>query len=725
MASSAPQRKETADLQLQIQAMKEDLDALKMGDDALHTREQSILPDRYEFNHRPAEDGDEFRLVPPANAPKSDAWKKYLPITYWLPRYKWKEWFPMDLVASITDIVMVIPQSMGYALVAGLPPINGLYSALMGHCLYSPFGTSGQLIVAPVAVVSLMTKETLEHFFADDDHDDPVIQSKMAAYGSALAFQSGVICILLGLMKAGILANMLAEPVIVGFTFAAAILIGISQLTFVFQVDVHGHNVIEKLITFFSHLGDAHAMSIVLAVCCMIFLLIIKYWMKGVLPIPGKQYAKFIPSALILVVISTAISASGGESTGFAVVGTLPAGLPQPFNFFTLLDDGDFWHLCMPAFLITILSFIESIAVAQKFADSHGYSIDASQELLALGICNLVGCWFQIYPVSGVLSLATVVEAAGATTPLYGIMAGSGLIVCCALLLFLFEWLPKPVLGAIVFVGIMGLIDTHKMKKIYKLNKRDFIVTAVTILVTLFLGIDFGVALGVVASIVLFIQKSAKPHYSILGKMNISGDKAPIYRNIKMYPSATRRDDMLMIRWDAPIFFANTASFKSRIRKHIGRFLEENNYPNQWCLVLCFSGVNDVDFTGIEHLEQFLEELKEKEHGMTLVLTKVKVQVLNQLTIGEICGDGHIIPKENILWEIHEAEEWWDQKIGASKGGDKNGSKMDKYKANGALSDDETELLSDDGNDAGGVHGFTATHIANNMVGDDGELMKQ
>lgn len=713
-------RKETADLQLQIEAMKEDLDALKM-DDGGHNREQSILPDRYEFNHRAGDDADEFRLVPPANAPKSDAWKKYLPIAYWLPRYKWKEWFPMDAVAAITDVVMVIPQSMGYALVAGLPPINGLYSALMGHTLYSPFGTSGQLIVAPVAVVSLMTKETLEHFFADSDHDDPAVQVKMAAYGSALAFQSGVICILLGLMKAGILANMLAEPVIVGFTFAAAILIGISQLTFVFDVDVHGHNVVEKLITFFSHLGDAHLLSVVLAVICMIFLLIIKYWMNGKLPIPGKQYAKFIPSALILVVVSTSISFSAGESTGFNVVGTLPAGLPQPFNFFTLLDDGDFWHLCMPAFLITILSFIESVAVAQKFADKHGYSIDASQELLALGVCNLVGCWFQIYPVSGVLSLATVVEAAGATTPLYGIMAGSGLIVCCAALLFLFEWLPKPVLGAIVFVGIMGLIDTHKMKKIYKLNKRDFIVTAVTILVTLFLGIDFGVALGVVASIVLFIQKSAKPNYSILGKMNISGDKAAIYRNVKMYPSATRRPDMLMIRWDAPIFFANTASFKSRIRKHIGRFLEENNYPNQWCLVLCFSGVNDVDFTGIEHLEQFLEELKEKEQGMTLVLTKVKVQVLNQLTIGEICGDGHIIPKENILWEIHEAEEWWDQKIGASNNGKKA---MDKYNGNGALSDDETELLSDDGADQGGVHGFTATHIANNIA-DDGELRKQ
>merc|ERR1719295_1741256 len=162
-------------------------------------------------------------------------------------------------MAAITDIVMVIPQAMGYALVAGLPPINGLYSALMGHCLYSPFGSSGQLIVAPVAIVSLMTKETLEHYFHDADPSIPEVGRKMAAYGSALAFQSGVICLLLGFCKAGVLANMLAEPVIVGFCFAAAILIGISQLTFVFQIHVHGENVVEKLITFFSEIGQLRA----------------------------------------------------------------------------------------------------------------------------------------------------------------------------------------------------------------------------------------------------------------------------------------------------------------------------------------------------------------------------------------------------------------------------------------------------------------------------------
>merc|ERR1711876_172620 len=370
--------------------------------------------------------------------------------------------------------------------------------------------------------------------------------------------------------------------------------------------------------------------------------------------------------ALILVVICTTISAVNGPSTGWDVVGALPPGLPKPVNFFTYLEEGDFWALWVPSILITILSFIESIAVAQKFADKHDYSIDASQELLALGICNLVGSWFQIYPVSGVLSLATVVEAAGATTPLYGIMAGTGLIIVTASVLFLFEWLPKPVLGAIVCVGIMGLMDPAKIKKIYFLNKRDFVIVAVTIGSTLFLGIDFGVAFGVFASIILFIQRAAKPHYSILGRVvddQIPMDAAPIYRSVKLYPSNTeKRGDMLMIRWDAPIFFANTASFKSRVKKHIGRFLEENEYPKPWCLCLCFSGVNDVDFTGLEMLEAFFSELQEKEHGMTLVLCKLKTQVLNALTKGEVISP-HCVPKEHVLWEIHEAEKWWDERL--------------------------------------------------------------
>merc|ERR1711971_1006324 len=400
---------------------------------------------------------------------------------------------------------------------------------------------------------------------------------------------------------------------------------------------------------------------------------------------------------------------SGGESTGFAVVGALPAGLPKPLNFFPLLDDGDFWHLCMPAFLITILSFIESVAVAQKFADKHGYAIDASQELLALGICNLVGSWFQIYPVSGVLSLATVVEAAGATTPLYGIMAGAGLIVACASVLFLFEWLPKPVLGAIVCVGIMGLMDPDKIKKIYRLNKRDFTIVMVTILSTLFLGIDFGVAFGVLASIILFIQRAAKPHYSILGRVvdsSISDKTAPIYRSVKLYPSNTEpRSDMLMIRWDAPLFFANTASFKSRIKKHIGRFLEKNEYPKQWCLVLDFSGVNDVDFTALEMMHAFIAELKEKERGMTLVVCKLKTQVLNALTKGEVLSD-HLLPKENVLWELHEAEKWWDQRLSQMADAE------NYYEEDRHLMANTDQMM-----------GYAGTHVVNGIQTDDDEYV--
>jgi len=569
----------------------------------------------------------------------------------------------MDLVATVTDLVMVIPQSMGYALVAGLQPIQGLYSALMGHCLYGPFGTSGQLIVAPVAIVSLMTKETLHEFFPDDDHDHDhddahYIQQK-AAYASAIAFQSGLICILLGLCKAGVLANMLAEPVIVGFTFAAAILIGISQLTFVFQVDVHGESVVEKLISFFSELPHAHRNSVILAVCCIIFLLCVKYYARSSLP--GASKMKFIPTALVLVTIATSISFGMGEKSGFDIVGSLPNGLPKPINFFNYLNGDHFWHLWMPSTLITLLSFIESIAVASKFADKHGYQIDASQELLALGACNLIGCWFQIYPVSGVLSLATVVEAAGATTPLYGMVAGGALIIVCSFALFLFEWLPKPVLGSIVLVGIMGLMDTHKMKKVYLLNKRDFAVLCTTILITLFLGIDFGVMLGVVASIILFLQKSAKPHYSVLGR--ITNSDLPVYRNVKHYPKdTTRRSDMLMIRWDAPIFFANVDSFKSRINKQIRRFNEEYNYPRFWCLTIDFSSVNDVDFTAIEMLQTYLEELKKENRGMTLLVTKLTTPVEKALTVGGIVGS-KLIPNHHVLWELHEAETWWDHHL--------------------------------------------------------------
>merc|ERR1711971_1078820 len=193
------------------------------------------------------------------------------------------------------------------------------------------------------------------------------------------------------------------------------------------------------------------------------------------------------------------------------------------------------------------------------------------------------------------------------------------------------------VLGAIVFVGIMGLMSPGKIEHIYELNRRDFYIVMITILCTLFLGIDFGVALGVFASIVLFIQRAAKPNYSILGRVvsdpTLDKEATAVYRDVKMYPSNTeKRGDMLMIRWDAPIFFANASSFKKRVKKHIGRFLEENDYPKPWCLVLDFSGVNDVDYSGLEMLEAFFEELREKERGMTLLLAKLKTPVLNNLT---------------------------------------------------------------------------------------------
>eukprot|EP01083_Nonionella_stella_P018188 50798_1 len=611
-----------------------------------------FIEDLYEHKHGQYQ--EEFRLVPPTNAP--NRWMVYVPILYWLPRYKWHKWFASDVIAALTAIVMVIPQSMGYAMVAGLEPIYGLYSALMGHSLYGPLGSSGQLIVAPVAIVSLMTYGSLIGYFEDDDRSLKETQVKMAAYGSALAFQSGVLSLVAGLCGGGIMATMLSEAVIVGFTGAASILIGISQLPYIFQVKLDGTSSIAKLISFFQVLPDSHGASVWLALCCIIFLLLIKWWKK----VPGAWYAKFIPDALILVIVCTAISYSIGEETGFEIVGPLPKGLPTFLNFFDYLDEGDFMSLWVPSILITILSFIESIAVATKFADKHGYSIEPSQELIALGICNLVGCVFQIYPISGVLSLATVVEAAGAITPLYSCMAGAGMIATIAFVLFLFEWLPKPVLGSIVMIAASSLLDIHKMIGMWKVNRTDFLCMSITVLVTLGAGIDWGVGMGIMASVVLYVQKSAKPHYGVLGKVHIPGANVALYRNVKHNPESKTRADMLMIRWDASLFFANTQIFKTRVRKQIGVHLEKHHYPLRWCLALCFSGVNEIDFTAVEMLISFFNDLKVKEKGMTLVLCKVKQQVYEVLEKGGVLD---VVGKSNLKWELFEAERWWNDKL--------------------------------------------------------------
>jgi len=610
------------------------------------------IPERFEHCHN--EEQDEFQLIP--HRGDDDYVLKYVPISFWFPRYKWKEWLLYDSLASITSTVMVIPLGMGYSMIAGLEPAHGLYTALLGHMLYPCFGTSGQMVFGPVAIVSLMTKEILHHYFPEDEHHDP---QKYTAYASCLAFQVGIISLSMGLANAGSLANMLAEPVIVGFTTAAVILIGLAQMQFVFQITVVGEKVTMQLASIAKNIGGVHWYSVLLCVCCMAVLLAIKSY-RDRESWPLSKYAKFVPSALIVVIAATLLSASIGTSAGFDIVGSLPNGLPGFVNFLGLVKSDDFWEMWTSSLLVTVLSFMETIVVATKFADKHDYSIDPSQELIALGMCNIIGCWFQIYPISGILSVAAVVEAAGAVTPLYSLMSGVQLLLAISFFLSAFKWLPKPVLGAIVLVGISNLMELHKIKDIFTSGlRRDFAVFFVTVNSTLVLGIEYGIMMGVGASVMMFVRQEAKPHYAILGKIETEDVTVNIYRNIKHHPGAQVRSDMLIIRWDASIFFANIESFKKRIRKHIGRFLFKQSFPEHYCLVLCFSGVNDIDYSGIEKLKEFFIELKLKEKGLTLLIVKLKEhlkKILKKSGILEIIGEDHI------LYELHEAEDWWNRR---------------------------------------------------------------
>ena len=314
---------------------------------------------------------DDFQLIP--YFPYKNNYEKYieshLPFLYWLPRYKWKSYFIYDLIAALTAIVMVIPQSMGYALIAGLPPIHGLYSAIFGHSLYSLFGTSGQLIIAPVAIVSLMTEETLIRLPGlEEDNDDN--HDLYVAYASCLAFQVGIIALVLGILRAGVFANMLAEPVIVGFTFGAAILIAMSQMKFLFQIEIEGESLIVNFISLFENLGGAHINSFILSFVCIIFLLFHKFGQKY----KKLQWFKFVPAALIVVIIVTLVSSEINDNNNidWDVIGDdVYNGLPTFSNFFNKIEMNTFWGLWINSALITIIAYIETIAVATKFAEKH------------------------------------------------------------------------------------------------------------------------------------------------------------------------------------------------------------------------------------------------------------------------------------------------------------------------------------------------------------------
>ncbi|MDG5767952.1 solute carrier family 26 protein [Balneolales bacterium ANBcel1] len=528
--------------------------------------------------------------------------KRYLPILSWLPEYH-SGMLKGDLAAGLTVGVMLIPQAMAYALIAGLPPVYGLYAALVPLFIYGVMGTSRQLGVGPVAVVALLVAAGVADLAEPGSNE--YIQLAIL-----LAFMVGVIQIGMGLFRMGFLVNFLSHPVITGFVAATALIIAFSQAHNILGIPIesskHIHQTIFDIIRMRS---DIHPGTAALGLGAIAVLMGLKRWNRR------------LPAALVVVAAGIGIIAlTGWDRAGIGIIGEVPTGLPG-FGIPEIGMDAVYSLLPM-AVAISLVGFMESIAVARSIQARHrDYKLDANQELVALGSANLGGSFFQAFPVTGGFSRSAVNDQAGAKSGMASII--SALLVGLTLLFLtpLFYYLPNAVLGAIIVTAVLGLIDTGEMRFLWKARKDDFAMMAVTFLVTLFVGIEQGILTGVVASLGVVIYHSSKPHVARLGQL--PGTR--LYRNLARFSDARDRDDILVIRFDAPLFYANADFFKETVI----RFAAAKK-PDLRLLVLDASGINSIDTTGVHMLMELKEELDSE--GVSLRFAAVHGPVRDMLT---------------------------------------------------------------------------------------------
>ncbi|MDJ0768420.1 MAG: solute carrier family 26 protein [Ilumatobacter sp.] len=522
------------------------------------------------------------------------------PITTWAPRYERRD-LRSDLAAGLTIGAMLVPQAMAYALLAGLPPEIGLYASIVPVLVYAVFGTSRQLAVGPVAIVSLMTASTLA----------PLYEQGSTGYVTAaalLALAVGAVHLVLGFGRLGFVVNFLSHSVLVGFTAAAAIIIGFSQVKHVLGISVprqdHFYETVREVV---SAIDGTNGTTLALGLASIALLLGMKRW------------ARRVPSALVLVVVSIlAVQLFDLEDRGVKTVGEIPSSLPA----FGLpdIDGGNLGSLMSAALVITLVGFMESIAVAKVYARRHRYELDANQELVGLGMANVASGLFGGYPVTGGFSRTAVNDTAGARTPLASIV--TALLVLATVVFFtpLFTALPQAALGAIIIVAVINLIDVREMRHIAHVKRSDLIGLSVAFAATLVLGIELGILVAVVASMLVVFARMSKPHSAELGRIPNSTS----FRNVDRFPEVETTDGIRVIRIDAALSFVNANHVK---RLCIDEAARIETAPH--ALVVDCSGINDIDATGVEALDEIVTELD--EGPVTLHLCDVKGPVRDVL----------------------------------------------------------------------------------------------
>ena len=547
--------------------------------------------------------------------------RQYLPILDWGSRYD-RTALSNDMIAALIVTIMLIPQSLAYALLAGLPPEAGIYASILPIVLYAIFGTSRALAVGPVAVVSLLTASAIGQ----------VAETGTAGYAVAaltLAFLSGGFLVLLGVFRLGFLANFLSHPVIAGFITASGILIATSQLKHILGVDAHGHTLPQMLGSIFEHLGQTNWITVVIGVTATLFL----FWVrKNLKPLLGRLGLSALMADVltkagpVAAVVGTTLAVWAFDlgARGVKIVGDVPQSLP-PLTMPTLSPDL-VGSLLVPAILISIIGFVESISVAQTLAAKKRQQIDPNQELIGLGAANLGAAFTGGFPVTGGFSRSVVNFDAGSETPAAGIYTAIGLAIAALFLTPLVYFLPKATLAATIIVAVLSLVDLTILKKTWAYNRDDFVAVLTTIVLTLTLGVEVGVASGVTISILLHLYKTSRPHVAEVGL--VPGSEH--FRNIHRHMVETDTT-LLSLRVDESLYFINARFLQDLIQSRVTEGTEIRH------VVLMFSAVNEVDYSALESLEAI--NLRLKDMGVGFHLSEVKGPVMDRLKTSHLISD--------------------------------------------------------------------------------------
>ncbi len=539
--------------------------------------------------------------------------KSVLPILEWAPAYTRTE-AQSDLVAALIVTIMLVPQSLAYAMLAGLPPQVGLYASILPLIAYAVFGTSRALAVGPVAVVSLMTAAAV---------------GQVAAPGSAqyltaaitLAFLSGLVLVAMSVLRLGFLANFLSHPVISGFITASGLLIATSQMKHILGIRAEGDTLPEMLTALFGGLGQTNPYTVVIGVSATTFLFWVRKRLKplllarGMRPRPADLLAKAGPVAAIVVSILLVVG-FGLAERGVRIVGEIPAGFP-PFAL-PSFDLGLWQKLALPAVLISLVGFVESVSVAQTLAAKRRQRIVPNQELTALGASNIAAALSAGYPVTGGFARSVVNFDAGAETPLAGAYTAAGILAATLFLTPLFRFLPQAVLAATIIVAVLSLVDVAAIRRTWAYSRPDFAAMAVTILTVLLVGVEAGITAGVGLSLLLFLWRTSRPHMAIVGL--VPGTQH--FRNVDRH-SVITDPAILSIRVDESLYFANVRALEDAVYDRVA------SQPALRHVILMCPAVNAIDASALESLESIAHRLQSA--GIGFHLSEVKGPVMDAL----------------------------------------------------------------------------------------------